>query len=32
MNRWQRVFLVLIVCGLIGYLPAGSASPSYPAA
>ncbi len=26
MVRWQRVFLVLILCGLAGYLPVGSAS------
>lgn len=31
MIRWQRVLLALIVCGLVGYLPAGSASPSYSA-
>ncbi len=26
MHRWQRIFLTLIVCGLAGYLPVGSAS------
>jgi hypothetical protein len=31
MIRWQRVLLVLILCGLAGYLPAGSASLANPA-
>jgi hypothetical protein len=31
MNRWQRVLLALVLCGLIGYLPSGSTSPSYSA-
>lgn len=31
MNQWRRVLLALAVCGLVGYLPAGSASLANPA-